>query len=40
MICANVFDSFIPVTMLKMLRFESYVLFGAHTTLNRSSREF
>ena len=36
----NIFDSFLPVTMLKKLRFESYVLFGAHTTLNRSSREF
>ena len=27
---ANVFNSFIPVVMLKKLRFKSSVLFGTH----------
>ena len=35
---ANVFDSFIPVIMLKTPRFESYVLFRTHTLLDRSLR--
>ena len=34
----NVFDSFIPVIMLNMLRFKSSVLFGTHTSLDKSLR--
>ena len=34
----NVFDSFIPVIMLKTLRFKSFVLFGIHTLLCKSFR--
>ena len=34
----NIFDSFIPIIMLNMLRFESSVLFGTHTLLDRSLR--
>ena len=34
----NVFDSFIPVIMLKTLRFKSTVLFGTHTLLEKSFR--
>ena len=32
----NVFDSFIPVIMLKTLRFKSSVLFGTHALLDKS----
>ena len=32
----NVFDTFIPVIMLKTLRFKSSVLFGTHTLLDKS----
>ena len=34
----NVFSSFLPVIMLKTLRFKSSVLFGKHTFLERSLR--
>ena len=34
----NLFDSFIPVIILKTLRFESSVLFGMHTSLDKSIR--
>ena len=34
----NVFDSFIPVIMLKTLRFKSSILFGRHTLLDKSLR--
>ena len=34
----NVFDSLIPVIMLKMLRFKSSVLFGTHLSLYKSFR--
>ena len=34
----NVFYSFIPIIMLKMLRFKSSVLFGTHTLLDKSLR--
>ena len=32
------FDSFVPVIMLKTLRFKSFVLFGIHTLLDKSFR--
>ena len=32
----NAFDSFIPVIILNMLRFKSSVLFGIHTSLDKS----
>ena len=32
----NIFDSFIPIIMLNMLSFESSVLFGTHTLLDKS----
>ena len=32
----TVFDSFIPVIMLKTLRFKSSVLFGTHILLDKS----
>ena len=35
---ANVFYSFTTAIMLKMVRFESSVLFGMHTLLDRSLR--
>ena len=31
----NVFDSFFPVIMLNTLRFQSSVLFGTHTLLDK-----
>ena len=34
----NVFDSFIPVIMLKTPRFKSSVLFGMHTLVDKSIR--
>ena len=34
----NVFDLFIPVIMLNTLRFNSPVLFGTHTLLDKSLR--
>ena len=34
----NIFDLFIPVIMLKTLRFKSSVLFGIHTLLDKSFR--
>ena len=34
----NVFDSFIPVIMLKTLRFKSSILFGRQTLLGKSFR--
>ena len=34
----NVFDSFISVIMLKMLRFKSSVFYGTHTLLDSSLR--
>ena len=34
----NVFYSFIPIIMLKILRFKSSVLFGTHTLLDKSLR--
>ena len=34
----NVFDSFIPVIMLKTLRFKTSVLFGTHTLLDKLLR--
>ena len=37
-IYANVFDSFIAVSMLNTLRFKSSVLFGTHTLLDKSLR--
>ena len=33
-----VFDSYIPVIMMNMLRFKSSVLFGTHTLLDKSLR--
>ena len=39
MLCSvNVFDSFIPVIMLDMLRCKSSVLFGTQTLLGKSLR--
>ena len=35
---ANVFDSFIPVILLKTLRFKSSVLFEMHALLDKSFR--
>ena len=34
----NFFDSFIPVVILKTVKFKFYVLFGKRTLLNRSLR--
>ena len=34
----NVLDLLIPVIMLSTLRFKSFVLFGAHTLLDKSLR--
>ena len=34
----NVFDSFIPVIILKTITFKFYVLFGTYTLLDRSLR--
>ena len=34
----NVFDSFIPATMLNTLRSKSSVLFGTYTLLDKSLR--
>ena len=34
----NVLDSFIPVIMLKALRFKSSILFGKHNLLDKSLR--
>ena len=35
---ANVFDSFVTIIILKMLRFKSSVLYRTYTLLNRSLR--
>ena len=34
----NIFDSFVPVIIFKTLKFNSSVLFGTHTILDRSLR--
>ena len=36
----NVFGSFIPVYMFNMFRFESFVLYGTHTLLDRYSEYY